>query len=128
MFVKKHANSSTLKTFTVALLYGRDILPNAERTYLYPFTGFKIFNYTIQGEASSGKKLDAGSVNLEIPIGIGLKHFFKSDVLYLFNNMDLNAGFSLPAISGKWKKNGAEYLTGTNTLKTTFFFTIAIGF
>lgn len=127
LFVKK-SGRPTLRTSSVSILYGRDILSEAERTYLYPFAGVRMLRYSLPGESSDGKSLKAKKDNYDIPVGIGLKHYFKSEVLYVFNNIDFNAAFTLPVVNGKWKDDGAEYVTGTYKLKPTFYFTAAIGF
>lgn len=127
IFTNQSAKESILQSTTIGLQYGRDLLKNKERTYLYPFLGFRMFDHTLTGQSSDGKKLDALKVNFDFITGFGFKQFLNAGLKGVFNNLDLSIGASLPAINGRWKKDGAEYVTGTFKLKPTYFLTFSIG-
>ncbi len=128
LFVGKNSQHSRIRTNSISFKYGRDILSKAERTYLYPFVGYNLFTYNLLGNSPDGKKLNATKIDFDFVTGIGLKHFFKKDLLGLFNNIDLNAGISMPVITGRWRQKGSEYLVGLYKLESVFDFTASIGF
>lgn len=128
LFVGKNSLHSRIRTGSISLKYGRDILSKAERTYLYPFVGYNVFIYNLLGNSPDGKKLNAAKTDFDFVTGIGLKHFFKKDLIGLFNNIDFNADISMPVITGRWRQKGSEYLVGMYKLKSVFDFTASIGF
>lgn len=127
LFIKENVQESSLITTTAALQYGRDLLVKKEKTYLYPFIGIRMFDNSILGNSSDGKKMDAWKINFDFMAGIGLKQFLNYSLKGVFNNFDISSGISVPAINGRWKKEGAEYITGTFKIKPTWYITFTIG-
>ena len=127
LFAKESVQDATLQSMTISLLYGRDVLKSQDKTFLYPFVGFRMFDHTLLGQSTDGKKLNAWKVNFDFLAGVGLKQFLNADLKGIFNNIDINAGASLPAINGKWKKDGSEYVTGAYKLKPTYYLVFTIG-
>ena len=127
LFVNDDTKEATLSSTTISLEYGRDLLRSKDKTFLYPFIGFRWFDHTLIGHSTDGKKLDAWKINFDFLFGIGLKQFLNSDLRGVFNDLDLSMGASLPVINGRWKEDGAEYVAGTFKLKSTWFLTFTIG-
>ncbi|HEY5463844.1 MAG TPA: hypothetical protein VIJ95_11355 [Hanamia sp.] len=127
-FVGKGLSYSLLRTENISLTYGRDILPKAERTYFYPFLGYNLHSYVLLGKSSDKETLDGSKIDFDIITGLGLKCFFKRDLIGAFSNIALNAGISIPTITGKWTQTGSQYLVGIYRLQSVFDFTASLGF
>jgi hypothetical protein len=127
IFVKNSVREASLQTMSLALQFGQDLLPAKEKTFFFPFLGFRWFDQTILGKSTDDKKLYAGKSSFDFMGGFGLKHFFNTELRGAFNNVDISLGASLPAINGRWKNQGSEFVSGTYKLKPTWYITLSIG-
>ncbi|MDQ2719668.1 MAG: hypothetical protein M3Z26_07920 [Bacteroidota bacterium] len=131
-FVGKSSHYSLLRTASISFKYGSDILPKVARTYLYPFVGYNLLIYNFVSnnstDSTEGQKLSATKIDFDLVTGVGIKQFFKKEFIGLFSNIDINAGISIPTITGKWRQKGSNYLVGMYRLQSVFDFTASIGF
>lgn len=127
-FVGKGLSYSLLRTSSISFKYGRDILPKVEHTYFYPFAGYNIHSYFLTGKSSDKEQLNATKYDFDIVTGLGLKQFFRKDFIGCFTNISVEAGISIPTITGKWRQTGSQYLSGMYRLQSVFDFTASLGF
>lgn len=128
VFVSKGLSYSLLRSSNISFKYGRDILSKAEYTYFYPFVGYDVHTYDLMGKSVNKEQLDASKSDFDIISGLGLKWFFRRDLIGAFSNIALNAGISIPTFTGKWRQAGSQYLVGMYKLPVGFDFTGSIGF
>ncbi len=130
IFTSKKVQEMTNQSASISFQYGYDLLPQAKKTFLYPFAGFRLFNWTIFGKTTFGNKLSAEKTLFDFLAGVGLRQFLNNDLHGVFNNLDINFGSSFPLTNGKWNafnNTNASFIKGTMKNQMTYFVTLTVG-